>query len=192
MEQGLKERLVGAAVLVILAVIFIPMILGGSPESDQPITETNIPVRPADKFNSRVVPIETIKTESIQTTMEGKKDTMEPADVDKEPISLTTKHDGESETEKAAQSADEKQSKRVGLTAWVVQLGSFNSKENAETLNKKLRKAGYPAFVEPIKQEGDTIYRVRVGPELLRSDAESLLEKLKSSMKLDGIVLRYP
>ncbi|MEE8321137.1 MAG: SPOR domain-containing protein [Gammaproteobacteria bacterium] len=192
MEQGLKERLVGAAVLVILAVIFIPMILGGAPETDQPITETNIPARPADEFSSRVVPIQTMQTKAIQTTTEGKKDTTGPADEHKQPTPLTTRQEDKSEIKKAAQSADEKKSKRVGLTAWVVQLGSFSSKENADSLNKKLRKAGYPAFIEPIKREGGTIYRVRVGPELLRSDAESLLEKLKSSMKLEGVVLRYP
>jgi len=192
MEQGLKERLVGAAVLVILAVIFIPMILGGRPETDQPITETNIPTRPADEFSSRVVPIQTAKTKDIETTMEGKKGTTGPADEHKEPTPLTTRQEVKSEIKKAAELPAEKKSKRVGLTAWVVQLGSFSSKENAESLNMKLRKADYPAFVEPIKQDGGTIYRVRVGPELLRSDAESLLEKLKSSMKLDGIVLRYP
>ena len=82
--------------------------------------------------------------------------------------------------------------KQVGLTAWVVQLGSFSSKVNADKLNLNLRKSGFPAFVEPIQQNKKTTYRVRVGPELLRSDADALLKKIKSTMNLEGIVLNYP
>jgi cell division septation protein DedD len=35
-------------------------------------------------------------------------------------------------------------------------------------------------------------YRVRVGPEILRSDAETLQQKLRESMQINGIVIRYP
>lgn len=192
MEQGLKERLVGAAVLVIMAVIFIPMLLGGSPESDEPITETNIPQRPDDKSSSRIVPLLETETESGSTIKDIKEDDIKPVDTLKESVPSTTGQETIAEPEQAVQLTDKTQSKRVGLTAWVVQLGSFNAKENADLLNEKLRKAGYPAFVEPIKLGSGIIYRVRVGPELLRSDADSLLDKLKTSMKLDGIVLQYP
>jgi DedD protein len=192
MEQGLKERLVGAAVLVIMAVIFIPMLLGGSPESDEPITETNIPQRPDDKSSSRIVPLLETNTEKGSTIEVIKEDEIKPVDKLEESESSITRQETIAEPGQAVKLADKSQSKRVGLTAWVVQLGSFNDKENADLLNEKLRKAGYPAFVEPLKQGGGTIYRVRVGPEILRSDADSLLDKLKTSMKLDGIVLRYP
>ncbi len=188
----MKERLVGAAILVIMAVIFIPMLLGGSPESDEPITETNIPERPDNKSSSRIVPLLETETESSSTIKGVKEDKIKPVDTLKESAHSITRQETIAESEQVVQLADKSQSKRVGLTAWVVQLGSFNTKENADLLNERLRKAGYPAFVEPIKQEGGTIYRVRVGPELLRSDADSLLDKLKTSMKLDGIVLRYP
>jgi len=192
MEQGLKERLVGAAVLVIMAVIFIPMLLGGSPGSDEPITETNIPLRPDNKSSSRIVPLLETGTESGPTIKDVKEDKVKPVDTPKESLHSITSQETTAEPEQVVQLADTSQSKRVGLTAWIVQLGSFNTKENADLLNERLRKDGYPAFVEPLQQEGGTIYRVRVGPELLRSDADSLLDKLKTSMKLDGIVLRYP
>ena len=80
----------------------------------------------------------------------------------------------------------------VGLSAWIVQLGSFSHEENAEALNQKLRMSGYPAFVEPLKKNGALSYRVRVGPEIKRSDAETLLKKLKDKMDLDGIIVSYP
>ena len=57
MEHRLKERLIGAAVLVMLAVIFIPMILNNASRNDTAITETNIPKRPAGEFDSKIVPL---------------------------------------------------------------------------------------------------------------------------------------
>lgn len=193
MEKGLKERLVGAAVLVILAVIFIPMLLGGYPESEQVISETNIPERPASKSGSRVVPLQLPVTDNAEITTEDLSEKNDVPDI----LQLGTPTLGtvqkiEDKSEIPESPTEKNQSKQVGLTAWVVQLGSFNTRENAELLNEKLRKSGYPAFVEPLKQDNGIIYRVRVGPELLRSDADALLARLKTSMKLDGIVLRYP
>ena len=80
----------------------------------------------------------------------------------------------------------------VGVSAWIVQLGSFTDEVNAQSLNNKLREAGYPAFVEPLKRNGKISYRVRVGPEIKRSEADKLLKNLKEKMKLDGIVVSYP
>ena len=56
MEQKLKERLVGAAVLVAIAVIFIPIIFTESPETEV-ISGSNIPEKPETNFNSRIVPV---------------------------------------------------------------------------------------------------------------------------------------
>ena len=80
-----------------------------------------------------------------------------------------------------------------GLKAWAIQLASFNSKENAEKLIKKLKQEGYPAFITPITKNGNTIYRVKVGPELLRSNVEAMLKKLHTFLgKKEGVVVRYP
>ena len=56
MQQKLKERLVGAAVLVAVAVIFIPIILNDSSELDT-IQGSNIPEKPDTNFSSRIIPI---------------------------------------------------------------------------------------------------------------------------------------
>jgi len=80
----------------------------------------------------------------------------------------------------------------VGLSAWIVQLGSFTEEDNAQSLNKKLRAAGYRSFVEPLKRDGEISFRVRVGPEIKRSEADMLLKKLNEKMQLDGIVVSYP
>ncbi len=201
MHQRLKERLVGAAVLVVIAVIFIPMLLTGPIDSGS-ITRTNIPDRPTEKFNSKLTPL----TDSLKPVTTAKNDDtlsegQDISDVINQATSAKSQDNtiGKSESDDNLSGVNKKSSldktvkdKQVGLTAWVVQLGSFSSKVNADKLNLKLRKSGFPAFVEPLKQKNKTVYRVRVGPELLRADADTLLKKIKTKMKLDGIVLSYP
>lgn len=198
MHHRLKERLVGAAVLVVIAVIFIPMLLTGPIDSTS-INKTNIPERPAEKFSSKLVPL----NDSLMPITEA----VDASDdiINEEPLSQDESVETYDETvtnvaeETAEKVTNEKQvvqektiNKKVGLTAWVVQLGSFSTKVNADKLNLSLRKAGFPAFVEPLTKKGKTSYRVRVGPEILRADADALLKSIKTKMKLDGLVLSYP
>jgi len=200
MHQRLKERLVGAAVLVVIAVIFIPMLLTGPIDSTS-ITKTNIPDRPTEKFNSKLVPL----SDSLKPIAEVDDISSDRKEVtDNQNKKKTTRVENQSNIkdlqENNEPTADIKKpvqvkvikDKQVGLTAWVVQLGSFSSKVNADKLNLNLRKSGFPAFVEPLTKNGETSYRVRVGPEILRADADALLKKIKTKMKLDGIVLNYP
>ena len=79
MERSLKERLVGAAVLVILAVIFIPMLFNDTPGNEPVITESNIPPKPDDipvppeaDFNSRIIPLQQGETDTAVSTTEKK------------------------------------------------------------------------------------------------------------------------
>jgi DedD protein len=200
MHQRLKERLVGAAVLVVIAVIFIPMLLTGPMDSSS-ITKSNIPDRPTEKFNSKLIPL----SDSLKPTAEVEENNPVSESISEtsiaEEISDGSQNDiSENNKPNADTSVIEKKpvqkkvikDKKVGLTAWVVQLGSFSSKVNADKLNLNLRKSGFPAFVEPSTKKGEASYRVRVGPEILRADADALLKKIKTKMKLDGIVLSYP
>lgn len=221
MQQRLKERLVGAAVVVITAVIFIPMILTGPIDSGV-ITKTNIPERPIENFSSKLIPLtESLNPPSTERYQEDIVDDgsdirnsaeEETAAVPINTISgiksedhfsklkeattlselITEKATSPQTTKKVVPSPRSIKNRQVGLTAWVIQLGSFSSKVNAEKLNLDLRKSGFPAFVEPLTRNNKTTYRVRVGPELLRLDAERLLKKMKTEMKLQGIIVSYP
>jgi DedD protein len=206
MERRLKERLIGAAVLVMLAVIIIPMILDDGSDLDVSITETNIPERPKDNFSSRIVPLqdsdltplieEPVLEVEVEVEVEAEllvdiqKDEVSPPRQDKVSISEDEKTIITPVLSSATPVAEA--NTHMGATAWVVQLGSFSSEENARELNEKLRKAGLPSFVEPLKRESKISYRVRVGPELRRSDAQLLLAKMNKEMKLEGIIIRYP
>jgi DedD protein len=191
MDQTLKERLVGATVLVILAVVFIPMLLNETDDEENEITRTIIPPKPESDFSSRIIPLED-ETNDKQPITSIKKDIVKKAPIEnikEKPVPPVV------EEKKMPDMVSEKKKPtdlNVGLNAWVVQLGSFSSEANAQALNKKLRNAGYPAFVDPLKQKSAVVYRVRVGPELKRSDAQSIRDAIKKSMKLDGIVISYP
>lgn len=207
-ERRLKERLIGASVLVMLAVIFIPMILDNSGQYDSEISGTNIPDRPGGDFSSRIVPIEqgqpvnTIEppTEVVlspeSTIVEMVQDTEIAQETDLGAIDEQTDTTQVEETNTIITEDTKKASTprvaEVGITAWVVQLGSFGKEENADNLNKRLREMGFTAFVEPLNQPNGTIYRVRVGPELLRSDAVELQKVLNEKIQTQGIIVKYP
>jgi DedD protein len=65
--------------------------------------------------------------------------------------------------------------------SWVVQVGTFGQKDNADRLITKLRASGYEAFASPSDKAGRTLYRVRVGPEDQRAKAESLAARLAAA-----------
>jgi DedD protein len=62
--------------------------------------------------------------------------------------------------------------------AWVVQLGSFQSRDNAERLVTGLRTKGYSAFVSEFRGSGRVLFRVRVGPEQDRARADAIAARL--------------
>jgi DedD protein len=61
---------------------------------------------------------------------------------------------------------------------WVVQLGSFASRANAERLAAELRGRGYSGFVSEYRGAGRVLFRVRVGPEQDRARAEAIAQRL--------------
>ena len=171
MDRRLQERLVGAATLALLAVVFLPMLLDrGGARMDH----TEIPPRPRMEAAVDAAAPRPAPWSQSQEPPQAR----EPRD---EPQSPPRKKWF------AAAPPPEQQ------TAWAVQTGSFSKRDNAEELNRKLRAHDYPAYVRSARAaNGETRYQVRVGPELLRADAEKLQEKLRRAMSLDGIVIAYP
>ena len=63
---------------------------------------------------------------------------------------------------------------------YVVQLGAFTDNYGANALANKLKKAGYPAFTEPVDTSRGTLYRVRVGAYSTRRAAVDARNRLKA------------
>ena len=77
-------------------------------------------------------------------------------------------------------------------SGWVVQVGTFADKSNAETTLARLRASGFDSFTEETRLGGKTMYRVRVGPEIQRDRAEAQRAEILAKFKLEGQVLKYP
>jgi cell division septation protein DedD len=75
---------------------------------------------------------------------------------------------------------------------FAVQVGAFRATGDAAKLVESLRKSGFTAFSESVRTDSGTLYRVRVGPEIRRADAEKLRDAVAAKLKLDGIVVPHP
>jgi DedD protein len=228
MENSLKQRIVGAVVLIALAVIFLPSIL--KEKTNQAPFQTKIPAKP----------IESIETKLSEETIQKNKQTQQALDnldeklarKSKTPAPVTqslpieanqnssitqqstaneTAHvkskpkDGESSNNKAQESLLETMNKNADSNevpqtigeqfkdaAWVIQIASLSSKENAIALVEKLKKAGHKAYRrKAINKQGKSILRVFVGPYIKKSGAKKALPKINEVSSLSGIVLPF-
>ena len=66
----------------------------------------------------------------------------------------------------------------VAVAGWVVQLGSFASRENAQKLVTELQHKGYSAFIAEYRGHDKVLFRVRIGPEQDRGRADALRLRL--------------
>ncbi len=192
MDQILKQRLVGAAVLIACGVIFIPMLLDESAleetldQSDLTTSAQN------DDFNSRIIPLDKAVLDTARKAAEQDLN----AEVSAAPPVVEQAEASEPALAERAEAPEpapvERAEPQEGVNAWIVQLGSFASKDNAAAVEVRAREAGYSAYVEMVTTGGGIVYRVRVGPELLRSNAEAIRDNLEEEIKLSGMVLQYP
>ena len=168
MDQQLKERLIGIIVLVLFAVIFMQMFFTGTNDSILKNKE-NVSISKESEFISKLKPMTDTATDSNTENIE-----LAPV------------------VEEIPFNQEMLKTDAVGQMNWVVQVGSFSSKDNAEKLNQKVKKAGFRSFVNPTTQNNKIMHQVCLGPEYDEDDAKNLLKEIKNKMKLDGIVKKYP
>ncbi len=191
-DTRLKQRLVGAIVLVSLAVIFIPMILSGDDPAANRFAATKIPEKPQRDFISRIIPLDKQAPEPapLKTPPSSKPKQAEPdktVKIYKAPTVAKVE-----QPKPAAKPKPVAKSEPKPKAGWVAQVGSFGSKNNAYGLRDKLRDKGFTSFVDSIKKNGKTTYRVRIGPEAQKTEASALLAKAQKITKTKGFVVRYP
>ena len=195
-ENTFKHRIVGAIVLVTMGVIFIPMLLSGH-RDDVFHDENVIPAKPTV--------LENIKTFELENPIpEPSSQAIKRTPVDKHTRKTDEKNQVTNETEpekvpektypvaKAAPEAPRKTISKPAEKAWAVQVGSFSNRDNAIRLRDKLRKKGYPAFVEKITGKNQDVYRVRIGPEVRREKAEKIQKEVSAKLDLKSYVVAHP
>ncbi|MBT8059885.1 MAG: SPOR domain-containing protein [Gammaproteobacteria bacterium] len=200
MDIALKQRLVGASVLIALAVIVLPMLLGGRPESR--IAESQkieLPPEPANlDFETRRYPIGEAPTAPPRQTAEPAPRPLPTPPPRQEPLEEAT------EPEQAASAADSDQRPAApeddrpvvvetppqtsapsasGTGRYVVQVASFGSLDNANRLSSTLGGYGYAVLLDSVKSDVGTLHRVRVGPFHSQADATGAVDRLKTQVK---------
>ena len=178
MDRSLKERLIGAAVLVALAFWLIPWALNGpDPTEEADVRETlelpaaqgsSAPVRTQtvhlDENRTPAAQIEANVELSANPAVGSSAGEVEP-NLPSEPQRLV-------EVENANTSTGE---------GWIVQLGSFSEEENARRLADRVTTFGFTTRVSTYTASGSTMFRVRVGPELSHDRAMDIASSLSAN-----------
>jgi DedD protein len=208
MDEQVKARLIGATVLVAIAVLLVPELLSGpkrgTPDEDagtRPGTRTVvIDLGGAVASGARVSPPEPAPAAAREparpaTIQVPGEDARRDASADSTP---TRRNDlppspaatvAASETiapppppaapAKRVAASEEKKPAPAASGGWAVQVGAFGSAESARKLVGDLKKDGFSAYIAPLQRGGKTLHRVRVGPAATRADADRLAARIK-------------
>ncbi|AJO77720.1 MULTISPECIES: SPOR domain-containing protein [Pseudomonas] len=215
LDNVYKQRMVGALVLVALAVIFLPMLFSREDEQRQVVVEAPaVPQAPAVAQvqvepvvvpepqvlpQDQVSPAEEVVQQAAPSTPIAPSAPTAPVappvaaskPVAPTPVPKPTPAPAPAQPIAAAPAKPDTTTSRVdanGLSiSWSVQLASLSSRESAENLQKTLRSQGYNAYIR--SAEGKN--RVFVGPLIERAEADRLRDLLGRQQNLKGFVVRF-
>lgn len=183
-KDQLKRRLVGALVLVSLAVIFLPMLL------DKRAVEENlgaaIPGRDVGPFDAKLA--SELPQQPPAAAQDAPAPAVEPgAATDPNQLPAPAAGVPDKYTPEAPTAAEHPE-----LRSWVVQVGSFGERDNADGVAARLRAAGFDTVIEAASVDGKQLYRVQVGPEASEARAELVRQRIEDTVKLKGTVRQHP
>ena len=160
MDASLKQRLVGAAVLVALAVIFLPLLVKG-PAPDSGVSDVSLRVPPEPKPAADGMVTQDLPLVAPAAAPAGGVSGMpaaEPADAAAEPAPAP-----DAATSLAAVAAGD----------YAVSFGNYANAGDADKVIAALQSAGLPGYREAVTLAGKQAQRVRIGPFADRAMAES-------------------
>ena len=171
MEIGLKERLIGAVVLVVLGVIIIPFYIKSAPSPDSTVTQAvSLPAADATGAQQQVsLPLTATAAPAVPAAVtRAAAPALAPAPgASQPPASKPAVHAiPRSAAPVSAMPASSSDGK------WTVQVGSYGSQANADKVVASLNQHGLHGSVTHFIKGGHTYYRVRVGAYAEHGDAE--------------------
>lgn len=180
-DARLRQRLWGAAVLIAVLVIVLPLVLDGAGSESQFRRVERLREEPPVVVGGGAAPTERAAgaERSGRPALDIRVGEDDPPD-----YMLDGRSPGRDAAPRAAPQAP---------AAWVVQAGSFGDEANAIAVRDRLRRAGYPSFVAAVEGAGGrTAYRVRVGPTIERERARTMREEVMRLLGREAIVTGYP
>ena len=210
MDSQLKQRLIGAAVLVALAVIFLPMLLKGPDvkEPDAAQVPLTMPATPGEEYETRELPLTmpegapaggvlgmtpaeppampapqaSVSASSVATAGPASM-TAPAAAVEPAPVAAPAP------APVAPPEAAPAEPAAVAAGKYMVNVGSFSNVANANGLVAKLRAQKLPVVADKITLSSGTAMRVRVGPYADRATAEAARLRAQESTGTAGKVV---
>ena len=183
----LKHRLVGAAVLIVAAVIVLPFILPGQKQDHRHALIGNggasVPIQ--QTFISRIE-VDNPDVFAQQNSAESVSDESEPGkESDTQEFAKDVKDQGVDDNRPVTDS--------IGLpSGWVVRVGVFQIAENAKKRQSLLDENGFNVNLEETKLDGKTAIRVFLGPFSTEDEAERMKAQAVMVTNDKAFVARYP
>lgn len=174
MEPALKQRVVGAVVLVALAVIFLPMFIKGpAPESGVSDVPLKLPDAPQGDGAVQTRELPLVAPAAAPTTGVVGMDASQPDDAVE--ASGTVGDSANAGMLPAATAGGD----------FAVTFGRYANAADADKVIAALRKSQLPGYQEAVTDNGRTLYGVRIGPYATQADAEAA--RLRSAHVRDDV-----
>ena len=213
MDNILKQRLIGALILVALGVVFWPIIFvepegpGGLPGSRMPPPPAvdTTPIEPPDTAGLRQAPPVAAQSDARAeeaAAVAAAEDIAEPEAESESVSSVTEATPVEAEPEPAASPEPESRTRTAAPesptldaqgvpVAWILQVVSLSNKSRAENIRDDLIGDGHKAYVKPITSGDRTLYRVYIGPKFERAQLDRLKADIDRQLGVSSLVARY-
>ena len=184
LRRQARHRLIGAAVLVVVAVVGFPMVFDTNPRpiaADIPIA---IPAQPALAPLTPAAPVAAtpaapVEAVAVQAPAEP------PAAPSPAPAS-PAKAAPPAPVAKAAASAAP--SAPATGERYVVQVGAYADQARAREVRLKIERAGLKTYTQVAKTSEGNRIRVRLGPFNTRAEADKVAQKIKSLGLTPGVL----
>lgn len=176
MDSRLKQRLIGAAVLIALAVIFLPMLVQGpAPDSGVSDLSLDMPDAPRGGYETRDLPLVTpgaVGNEGLLSDQSAALPTVDTATAGRPGGALPERADGDADAGAADAGDGGRLPASVAAGDYAIAFGAYATAANAETVVNRLRLSSLPAYSEQARVGTRDAWRVRIGPYASRADAE--------------------
>lgn len=212
MNRQLKERIVGATVIVALGIIVIPWLLDGPAQGPRPVERALELPGLEQGGRTYTIPLDPAGGPPVQVNAgNGAEPAPGPAGgmirrPVTEPPPADTAPRPAPRTEQPAQPPPRPAPPPVDAspvpqptpapqpapapTGWTVQVGSFSQADNAQSLERRLAGEGFPVFISRVATDAGTMHRVRVGPVAEREEADRLLRRVQAAGHAGARVVR--
>lgn len=198
MDSLVKQRLVGALILVALAVVFWPIIfVPGNEESSDlrvavpqapPVDLTALPE--PDNLGLRTgtrAAAQDQETPDVEFPVSDGESDLEPAGLPSRDETLPVAELDEARSALQAPALDED-----GLpVAYSLQVATMGDKARAEKLRDELVAAGYKGYVKRMRRNDRVLYRVLVGPRYSKDELLPIKDAVDESWRVESLIIRY-